>query len=65
MLYPIYVGGITLLQPWPAEESRLRVLIRPFDGMVNNYSIFRFSQSTFQNVKNTKNESFTFSMIKY
>ena len=34
MLYPIYIGGVSMLQTWPAEESRLKVIIRPFDTWV-------------------------------
>lgn len=34
VLYPFYIGGVTLLQQWPAEESRLKVLARPFDKWV-------------------------------
>lgn len=34
--FPFYVDQVTLLQPWPAEESRLKVTIRPFDYIVNS-----------------------------
>ena len=35
MLYPMYISGVSILQPWPAEESRLKVVVRPFDGWVS------------------------------
>lgn len=40
MLYPFYIGGITLLQQWPAEGSRLKVLARPFDEWVGLASAY-------------------------
>lgn len=34
-LYPMYIGGFTLLQPWPAEENRLKIIVRPLDQWVS------------------------------
>ena len=45
MLYPMYIGGISILQPWPVEENRFKVVIRPFDSWV---SIDRKAFTTFQ-----------------
>ncbi len=32
----ISIGPITLLQPWPEEESRLKVTLRPFQLTVSS-----------------------------
>lgn len=37
---PFWIGDYSLLQPWPNEESRLRILIRPFSYLVWNNSGF-------------------------
>ena len=40
MLHPIYISEMTILQPWPAEESRLKVIFRPFDRWVSKNLLF-------------------------
>ncbi len=37
LLFPFWVGDVTLLQPWPEEESRLNIPIRPFSPAVNPF----------------------------
>jgi len=34
LLYPFWVADYALLQPWPEEESRLTIPIRPFHPTV-------------------------------
>ena len=41
--YPMYITPVTLLQPWPNQESRLKVVIKPFDITVC-YAAFKHNQ---------------------
>ena len=38
----VWIDPITLMQPWPDEESRLKVTIRPFELAVTIYLISYF-----------------------
>ena len=43
MLHPAYIGGFSILQPWPKEKSRLTVVIRPFDNWAMSLLIIYFA----------------------
>ena len=40
---PIFVSQITLMQPWPEQLNRLKVMVKPFDILVR--ITYAFSQS--------------------